>query len=333
MTHPLKPESAHHLAQLRNFFASPSGGIAFIIFGMVCISVNDMLIKQLSGEYPLHQMVLVRSSIGICFSLVLVKMEGGLKILKPRRPWLHLVRALMVVFANMTFFMAIAVMPLADATALFFAAPLFITLLSIPILKERVGPRRLAAVLVGFLGVLIMVRPGASGFDLPFWVVLLPVAGALGYAVMQVLTRALRVGSKASAMSVYIQGTFIVVGLLFFMVAGDGRYTEGMTNESLIFLLRAWVWPAPDDMWAFAVLGCMSAIIGYTLSQAYRLGDAATISAFEYTSLPLAVFWGWVIFGSLPGVNTIIGILLIMSAGIYVFFRERARQTEAAAGV
>lgn len=300
--------------------------ISSILIGMFCISINDMLIKRLSGDYPLHQMVFVRSAIGILVSCVIVHFEGGLRILRTNRPVLHILRGLMIVFANMTYFMALAVMPLADATALFFVAPLFITLLSIPVLGEAVGLRRLGAIAVGFLGVLVMLRPGETSLNAPLWVLTLPVAAAFGYAMMQVLTRKLGMSSKASAMAVYIQGTFLPVGAAFYLIAGDGRFSDGIENESLVFLLRAWVWPSQEDLGLFALLGAMSAVIGYALSQAYRLGNAASIATYEYVALPLAVLWGWLIFGTLPGVNAWIGIALIMGSGIYVFWREQVRQ-------
>jgi S-adenosylmethionine uptake transporter len=308
--------------------------IAFILAAMLCISVNDMTIKQLSGGYPLHQMVFVRSAIGIGFSLILVQFEGGWRILKTRRPGLHLLRALLLVFANMTFFAGLAVLPLATATALFFVAPLFITLLSIPVLGEPVGPRRLAAVALGFAGVLVMMLPAAGNGDPAGGAtaaMLLPVFAALGYAGMQVLTRKLGIASKASAMAVYIQGTFIVVSLVFYAVAGDGRLAEGQSNDSLVFLLRAWVWPAPQDWPWFALLGLMSAMIGYCLSQAYRLANAATVAPFEYSALPMAVFWGWLIFDEWPGPPVLAGIALIAGAGVYVFVREGRRARPLAA--
>ena len=110
-----------------------------ILIGMVTISANDALIKQLSGGYPLHQMVFVRSAIGIWFSLVLVWFEGGFSILRTRHWGFHLFRGLALVVANISFFTALAVMPLGEATALFFVAPLMITLLSVPLLGERGG--------------------------------------------------------------------------------------------------------------------------------------------------------------------------------------------------
>ena len=300
-------------------------GILFVLIGVFCISINDMLIKQLSGDYPLHQIVFARSGIGILFSLMIVQYEGGFGILRTKTPWQHALRGILIVIANMTYFVALAVLPLADATALFFAAPLFITLLSIPMLGEKVGPLRMSAVAVGFAGVLVMQRPWADAdtLNVSRIVLLLPVVSALTYALNQLLTRKLGVTSKASAMAVYIQATFIVVSVGFFLVAGDGRYAVGSDNASVIFLLRAWVWPAVADMWVFCGLGLNAAVIGYTLSQAYRLADAATVAPFEYVGLPLAVFWGWAVFGDLPVLEVWIGIFLILGAGLFVFLRER----------
>lgn len=301
--------------------------ILSIVIGMLAISLNDMLIKQLSGGYALHQIVFARAGIGILLSLLMVHYEGGFHLLKTRQPGLHILRGLLIVISNMTFFVALAALPLAEATALFFVAPLFITLLSIPILKEQVGPMRLGAVAVGFVGVVIMQRPWASTetLEVSRIVLLLPVVAAITYALNQLITRRLGVTAKASVLSIYIQMSFLTVSAAFFLVAGDGRFVSEGASASMQFLLRAWVWPAPGDEWVFVALGLNSAVIGYCLSQAYRLGDAATVAPFEYVLLPMAVFWGVVIFGELPAWEVWVGIALILSAGLFVFLRERAR--------
>lgn len=307
-------------------------GITFILIGIFSISINDMLIKQLSGGYPLHQMVFIRSAIGIVFGLIMVQLEGGWRILKTDRPILHTIRGLAVVVSNMSYFLALAVIPLADATALFFAAPLFITLLSIPVLGEKVGPLRMGAVLVGFVGVVIMQRPWASSdtMSVDRVVLLLPVLAALTYAILQVMTRKLGATSKASALSIYIQGTFIVVSGLFWLVAGDGRFAEGIEHGSMQFLLRAWVWPSAAD-WPYLIgLGLNSAVIGYCLAQAYRMADAATVAPFEYVGLPLAVFWGWLIWDDLPGPAVWVGMVLIVGSGLFVFMREQQKARQVA---
>jgi len=301
--------------------------IVFVLAGIFAISINDMLIKQLSGGYPLHEIVFARALIGIIVGLALVQVEGGWRILKTRQAHWHLLRGLLVVIANMTFFLALAAMPLADATALFFVAPLFITLLSIPILGEKVGVMRLSAVAVGFVGVIIMQRPWADAQALQAsrLVLLLPVVSALTYALNQLMTRKLGVHSKASALSVYIQGVFLCVSLGFFLVAGDGSFVATDSTPSMVFLLRAWVWPAAGDAWIFLALGCNAAVIGYCLSQAYRIADAATVAPFEYIGLPLAVLWGLVIFGDLPVWEVWVGIGLILGSGLFVFLRERQK--------
>ncbi|MBD3664470.1 DMT family transporter [Sulfitobacter sp. TSTF-M16] len=299
--------------------------ILIILVGMFSISLNDMIIKQLSGGYPLHEIVFARSAIGILIGLAIVQIEGGLHLLKTDEPWPHALRGVLIVTSNMTFFVALAALPLAEATALFFVAPLVITLLSIPMLGEKVGPMRLGAVAVGFVGVVIMQRPWASSdaLDVSRWVLLLPIVAAVTYALNQLMTRKLGVKAKASVMSVYIQAAFIVVSVGFFLAAGDGRYVDAGSGASSTFLLRAWVWPAAGDAWVFLALGTNSAVIGYCLSQAYRLGDAATVAPFEYVLLPLAMFWGYVVFGDLPVLEVWIGIALILFAGLFVFLRER----------
>ena len=307
---------------------NPAAGIGFILIGILAISVNDMLMKLLSGGYPLHQMVFTRSMIGICFSLILVQFEGGWKILRTGSPGLHLLRCVMLVTANLTFFTALAVLTLAEATAIFFIGPLLITLLSIPVLGEKVGPLRLGAVIVGFVGVVIMTRPWQRGEarEVSLLIYLLPIIAAMTYAITQVLTRKLGKLTRASVLAAYLQGMFIIVSLGFWGVAGDGRYIEGVENESLIFLLRAWVWPEGRDLFLFALLGFNSAIVAYTLSQAYRQADAAIVAPFEYLGLPLAVFWGWYMFGDLPDQVVTAGILLILGSGLFVFLRERQKK-------
>lgn len=232
---------------------------------------------------------------------------------------------MMVVVANMSFFLAIAAMPLGLVSALFFVAPLLITVLSIPVLGEQVGIHRWAAVGVGFVGVAVMFVPEllGQGLGVPGWSYALPLVAALSYAGNQVMTRKLGVTSRASALAIYIQVMFLVVSIVSYGVLGQGQYAQGITNESLVFLLRAWVWPAPGDIWVFLALGLNVAAIAYCLSQAYRMAEAGVVAPFEYVALPLAVFWGWSVFGEIPGPFTWAGMVLIAGAGLYIVWRER----------
>ena len=304
---------------------NPRLGILFICLGMVAVTINDAILKQFSDRYPLHEIVFVRAVVAMLFSLAMLRFEGGLRALRTRRPGLHVARGLCMVAANMAFFAALAAIPLADATALFFVAPLFITVLSIPFLGERVGIRRFSAVAVGFVGVLVVLRPGSGELDsaLERPAMLLPVVAALAYAGMQILTRRLRASAPASAMAIYVQGTLIAVSLAFFVVAGDGRYAEGVESRTALFLLRAWTWPTLEHWLWFVLLGVLSGFFAYTLTQAYRLTDAATLAPFEYVALPSAIVLGWLMFDHIPDLWVLLGCALIAGSGVYVYQRRK----------
>ena len=312
--------------------AAPNGGAkpASNLLGIACVvaaafvfTTQDMAIKWLSGDYALHQIVLIRASIAITITLtILVPLEGGYRNLQTRRPALHLLRGLAIVVANMTFLMGLATLPLGEATALFFIAPLFITVLSVLLLRERVGPRRWIAVLIGLSGVVVMLRPGDEIFRAA---ALFPVAAAFAYASMQIMTCKLGIAEKASTMAFYIQITFIVVSGGVGLTVGDGRFAGG-TGPSLEFLLRAWVWPSGGDALIILGIGALNAMGAYLISQAYRGSEAGLIAPFEYLAMPLAVFWGVVIWGDWPDAVTWLGIALIGGAGLYVFYRETARR-------
>ena len=284
----------------------------------LAFSANDMVIKFLSGGYPLHQIVFVRATLGLIVTMaVIAPLEGGL-VLRTKRLPLHLVRGLCVVIANMAFFASIAALPLADATAIFFISPLVITGLSVLILKEHVGPRRWAAVAVGMIGVVVIVRPTSASFQVA---ALLPMLAAFGYAMLHIFTRRLGVSEKASTMAIYIQVTFILVSGAFGLVAGDGRFATS-SHPSLQFLLTAWVWPEAGDFAIMVALGVLSAGGGYLITQAYRISEAGLVAPFEYLALVMANFWGFTIFGEVPTLWAAGGMALILASGLYLALRE-----------
>ena len=298
---------------------SAAFGILCALAATVFFSLNDLSIKFLSGDYPLHQIVFVRAAIALLITLLIIMpLDGGLVALKTRRPMIHLVRGMCVVVANSAFFAAIVVMPLANASAIFFVAPLFITGLSMLFLKEVVGFRRWVAVVVGLLGVVLVVRPTGAEFTA---MMLLPVIAALAYATLQILTRHTGMSERASTMSFYIQLTFLLVTGGLALALGDGRFA-GSENEALEFFLRPWIMPPTIDGLIMLALGGVSACAGYLISQAYRGTDAGVVAPYEYTTLLLAVFWGIMIWGEWPALSTWIGIVLIAGSGIFVALRE-----------
>ncbi|MEZ5779138.1 MAG: DMT family transporter [Paracoccaceae bacterium] len=294
-------------------------GMLSALTAALFFSVNDMTIKFLSGGYALHQVILIRSFVSLMVLLaVIVPLRGGYGALRTRRYGMHLLRGLCVVIANMFFFLALAALPLGEAVAISFVSPLMITIFSVIFLGESVGPRRWIATGVGFLGVMIVLRPGTEAFQPA---ALLPLIAAVAYATLQILTRKLGGTDSAVAMTFFIQLTFISVSSAMGLAFGDGRLA-GTGDASLDFLFRAWIWPPVSDWKFLLVLGTANALGAFLISQAYRSCEVALIAPFEYAAMPMAIVWGLVIFAEWPDAVAWMGILLILAGGLYLAWRE-----------
>ena len=304
--------------------ASGAGGIACIVGAMLLLSLQDSIVKWLGAHYALHQIVLIRSLIAAGITLAVLAAMSRLGDLRTRRWSLHLTRGVLMVASNSFFFLGLVAMPIAEAVAMFFVAPLFITLLSALLLGEPVGPRRLAAVLVGFAGVVITVRPGSG---LIGYVALLPVGAAATYAIMQILTRRLGTTDSAAAMAFHGQVIFITAAALVGLAVGDGRFA-GSDDPSLNFLLRAWHLPGEADLPLFGLVGVLIAGASVLLFQAYRTTEAATIAPFEYVALPFATLWGWLIWGEVPDAVAFTGMALIVGSGVFIILRTERLRSE-----
>ena len=294
-------------------------GALCAVLAVVFFSANDVAIKSLSDSYALHQVVLIRSFIGLAIILAIIApMTDGFAIARTKKLKMHLLRGSFVVFANLTFFLGLAAMPLAEAVAIFFISPLVITVFSVLFLGETVGPRRWVAIGLGFVGVLIMVRPGTQAFQLAS---LLPLVSAFCYAGMHIMTRRIGGTESAATMAFYIQIMFIIVCAVMGLTVGWGQFGD-QSDPSLAFLLRAWEWPLLADLPVFLLIGAGTAFAGYLISQAYRVAEASFVAPFEYLALPMAVVWGMVIFDEYPGLGDYLGMALILSAGLFMVWRE-----------
>ena len=293
-------------------------GIACVVAAVTLLVLQDALIKWLSGDYPLHEIVLVRAASAVCVTLFAMRLEGGIHLLRTRRLGLHLVRAGLLIIANSAFFLALAAMTIAEATSILFVAPVLITAFSALLLHETVGPRRWTAVCVGLAGVVVMLRPGGGALEL---VALLPLVAAAAYALMQIITRRLGTTERASTIAFYAQSGFIVVSVIVGLTAGHGRFAPE-DDPSLAFLLRAWTVPSAQDAALFLGIGVINGIGGYLMSQAYRISRPSMLAPFEYVALPMAVAWGVVLFGDWPDLITYAGMALICGSGLYVLHRE-----------
>lgn len=292
-------------------------------------SLNDLAIKALSGGYPLHQITLIRALLALVVTLaVILPLTGGWAQIRTRQPGLHLIRAGFIIASNLAFYAAVAAIPLAEATAIFFVSPLVMAVFAILFLGERVGPWRWGAIVAGLLGVLIIVRPGTGAFA-P--VALLPLLAASCYAASSIMTRRLGLRESAATLTFYTQIAFLTFSTAVGLAIGDGRWDSPDHGPALAFVTRAWIWPPLADAPLLALAGLSSALGGLLISQAYRLCEAALIAPLEYAALPMAIVSGWLVFGDWPDSWAWIGMATILGAGLTMIWREtRARPPELA---
>ena len=234
-------------------------------------SLNDVIMKAFSSKYPLYELTFFRSLIAISICLILIiPLEGGYQNLKTSRPILHFVRGSCVVLANLAFFAGVAVLPLAEATAIFFVSPVIITFFAATILKEQVGFFRWSALVLGIIGVLLVVKPFGISFR---WETLFPLTAALSYSILQIVTRKLGTTDKASTMAFYIQLSFLTYMLLITLVLFKGDFNNS-SNPAIQFLTKAWIWPSHSDWFYIIFMGITNFTIGgiYRYQGVYKKG-------------------------------------------------------------
>ena len=292
--------------------------------GKLLFAVQDVIIKQMSGAYPLHQIMTVRGLAAIPILLLLIHFSSGLVGLLRQRPALHLLRGSIMLLAFTCFYVALAGTSLTTATVLFFTAPFFISLLSIPLLGERVGLRRFAGIGVGFAGVLVVLRPEADGFG---WYDLLPVAAAFFYACCQVMVRVARMTEAPAVMSLYASVAFVVLGALAGLLLESVPVPAG-AGVGTGFLLRSWSLPGWGDGLLMVSTGFTSALGFMCMSNAYQREQASRISPFEYVMLIWIVVLSYLVWSEVPDGFTLLGTAMIIGSGIYVIRREARVESE-----
>jgi drug/metabolite transporter (DMT)-like permease len=285
-------------APARGAPTSTTRGIVLMLATMVIFVTCDTTAKWLTRFYPVPQVVWARFFFALLFVALLLG-PRALAGFRSQRLGLQLARSVLQIGSTATFFFAVAALPIATAVSISFLQPLFITALSVPLLGERVGPRRWAAVACGFAGVLAIVRPGAAMEP----ALLLPVGTAACSAIYYIATR-------------IVSRTDPVTTSLF--------YTAGL-GALVTSALLPWSWSTPDALgWAlFAVVGGLAGLGHLLVIQAYGHAPASLLAPFVYTQLIWATGLGWLLFGDLPDGWTAFGALVIVASGLYVFHRER----------
>jgi drug/metabolite transporter (DMT)-like permease len=215
--------------------------------------------------------------------------------------------------------MGLAALPLADVEAIRFSGPLMITLLSVLMLGEKVGPRRWLAVMIGFVGVLLIVRPGSTTFNLGSVFILVSV---VFYALTVMVTRKLQTNDSSATMAYYSSLVYLVAALVLAplpIIVGE----MPNAHPSIAFLIRGWSVPTLFDWVIMSGLGLVWAGWMYFMSRAYSVAQASVIAPFEYVSLPINIMWGFVFWQEIPTWMTLAGAFLTLFSGIYVLYREQ----------
>ena len=294
---------------------NPLKGIYYLIAGVFIFSLQDVIIKWISGKYPVHEIVLIRSCFSIIPILFIAHLEGGLHLLRTNHYGTHIIRSFLFFGAYICFYLSLAALPLAETVSLFFTAPIFITILSVTFLGEKVEFRSWMAVLVGFFGAIIMLRPGSKMIDPAAFLALFT---AFLYATASIITRRLGKTENGVSLAFYPTVMYIIFSTIL-SIALNNIAVNQKSHPSLAFLFREWQLPSQGDLFLFIILGLIAAGGFYCLSQAYRLGQPSTIAPFEYIYVPLSIIWGYVFWKDVLEPQSVIGIVLIVGSGLYIF--------------
>lgn len=287
-------------------------GVASLLAGVFLISVQDMIIKSISGTYAVSLAILLRSVVAFFVLLVIVHMESGLDSIRTPRSWQLVGRGVVLLLAYTAYYVSIPALTLAEAVALFFMAPVFVMLLSGPLLGEKVSVLTWFAALLGFAGVMLILKPGTALFEPA---ALLSLFSAAAYAYGMILARRYGRDTPAAVMSFYQNCTYIVVSVLFAgVVFGTGLKPDGH-HPSLDFLVRPWELPPLRDALILGGSGIVAALAVVLLTNAYKRGQAAVVAPFEYTGMLWATFWGYAVFRERPDPWTVVGMVMIAGAG------------------
>jgi len=273
-------------------------GIALAIVAGMFLTSNDAVSKWLVADYPPGQILFVTSTAVALFIWLFMrrKKEWGIGVLKRRS---HMLRGVLFAISAFAFITALEYLPLADAMCIAFAAPLFVTILGRFVLKEQVGVYRATAVILGFIGVIVMIQPGADSFR---WIYLLPLVVALSDASRDVLTRRMT-RSESSVSMVFSTAIVIAVVSLFTMISG-------------------WQAIGVGDLWLFSLKAMLMLFAYFLLIEAYRYAPTVVIAPFRYIQIIWGIVVGLFVWQHVPSLNIIIGILITMGSGVFIAVRE-----------
>ena len=297
-------------------------GIILILIAMMVFSVQDGIMKHIYSFVSLYEVYLIRTLVSFVLILFFLKITKKPIVFKTQYPLLTFCRVMLFFFGFSSFYISLSVLPLGFATALFFVTPFLITIFAHFFLKEEIGIRRWSAVVVGFIGVYITLNPDFNNFN---YLSLLPILCAFCYSLSMIIIK-----KTSEKDSVYTQTfTFyfgaIIFSTIFYFLIGDGQYNTS-DHPASQFIFREWFVDLESSILFMATTGLTATVAFLLLFTAYSIASPAVVSPFEYSILLWSPLIGWIYFNEIPSLNTVIGILIIVSSGIYIFMREKAQE-------
>ena len=296
-------------------------GIFFILIAMIVFSVQDGIMKHIYNFVSLYEIYLIRTVVSFVLILLFLIITKKPIVFKSQYPLLTFTRVILFFFGFSSFYVSLTVLPLGTATALFFVTPFLITIFAHFFLKEEIGLRRWSAVVVGFIGVYVTLNPDFSNFN---YLSLLPILCALCYSLSMIIIK-----KTSDKDSVYTQTfTFyigaIIISIIFYFIIGDGKYNVS-DHPASQFIFREWFVDFNSNILLMTATGVTATLAFLFLFTAYSIASPAVVSPFEYSILFWSPLVGWLYFDEIPSLNTVIGILIIVSSGVYIFMREKAQ--------
>jgi drug/metabolite transporter (DMT)-like permease len=274
-------------------------GIGLMIAGIFLFAVNDALGKWLVATYSVGQVLLIRSAAALVLLTPFIRRDAHTFAPAPR--WsLQILRAAFATIEVACFYWAVAYLPLAEVMTYYLAGPIFVTAISATVLGEKVGWRRWAAVLMGFAGVIVALRPGGATLA---WPALIALAGSFSFALLMIATR-------------YLRGTSDTVLVT--------TQTVGALAFGALAAPFAWVTPSPRDLALLALLGVVAMVAHACVNRSLILAPASTVVPYQYTTIIWAVIFGYLVFGDVPQPAMLAGAAIIIAAGLFIFLREQA---------
>ena len=279
-------------------------GIVLMMSGLLLFTAGEAIVKTLARDYDIAQIVWARYVFHALITFAVFSRINPIKLARTTRPWLNLTRSALMLVATTLFFTSLRYLPLAEAVAINFIAPLLVTALSIPMLNEKVGVRRWTAIFVGFGGVLVIIRPGMGVMH---WAAILPLITAVCYAFYQILTRIVT-RTDDTQTSLFWTSAFGVL----------------VTSFIVPFF---WITPSATEWAMMAALGGLYGLGHYLLIRGLEVAPASKLSPFLYTQIIWATLFGLVIFDQFPDEMTLLGVAIVIGSGLYIWRRETGQKS------